>query len=516
VSDGEGAPIAGASIAVSPYQRNGDSGRGVSNALGQYLVQGLAPGSYDVAVDASGYSQNVKRGVTIASGQRFSLDLALLRKGAVEGRVSDSAGRAIQGAVVSAEAGWGVELEGGQAICGDDGRYRLADLAPGKVNVRARRNAGSFGVRQAVNVLQGAVSQLDFTLAETGVLTGKVSRAGKPLSESVWIFVSEAEGFGRQEQVEPDASGNYRLELPPGDYRVYASARSSFSVRSLPATIESGKTATLDIMLPEAKAPTVSGVVLEPSGLPAGGAQVLVSFSQMRARSYSGANEEGRFEAFPPPGAEDSSCTVTAAKGGRVGQVSNIAAGSSDVTIQLSPSASIEGRVLGPSSGLRGGFSLKIGRSSMLEVTTSWESTLEFAGDAFFVDDVPGGAVKLEVRTADGQCGTAEVTVAPGEKAHVEIPVSPSASIAGRVIDAVTGQPVSDARVFIESSVPWSGSEINVDGTFRIRDLTAGSYTLRAFAPGRNSVQRTVTLATAENVDLGNLELQARPRPPRE
>jgi len=519
VSDAEGVPIAGASIAVSPHRHDGDSGRGVSNALGQYVVEGLAPRSYDVVTNAIGYSRNVRYGVTVAAGQRFSLDLTLLRNGTVEGRVVDSAGGAIPGAMVSPEGGWGGDLEGAQAICGDDGRYRLTDLAPGKVFMRARRNAGSSGVTQAVNVLQGAVTQLDFTFVETGVLTGKVSRAGESPAETVWIEAYGADGFGRRpEQVQADPSGNYRLELPPGDYSVHITARSSFGTRSPSVTIEAGKTVTQNFTLAENKPPVFSGVVLEPGGMPAGGARVLVSYSQIQGRFPNwwslGADEDGRFEVFSPPDGEDGSYTVTASKSGRVGQLSNIVAGSSGVTVQLGPAASIEGRVLGPSSGLRG-FTLKMGPASpMLASTLFWESTLEFAGDTFFVDDVPSGTIQLKVGTADGQTGTAELSAAPGEKVHVEIRVSPSASIAGRLIEAETGKPVSDARLFTEGS--RGSTEVNVDGSFRIRDLAAGSYTLRAFAPGRAPLMRRVTVADGENVELGNLELQAGARPARE
>src|SRR5262244_1520435 len=95
--------------------------------------------------------------------------------------------------------------------------------------LRARRNAGSSGVTEAVNVLQAAVTQLAFTFVETGVWTGKISRAGEPPAETVWVLAYGAEGVGRrQEQVKADASGNYRLELPPGDYRVHITASSAF------------------------------------------------------------------------------------------------------------------------------------------------------------------------------------------------------------------------------------------------------------------------------------------------
>lgn len=516
VSDAEGTPIVGASVAVSPHQRSGDSGRSATNGLGQYLAEGLAPGSYDVVADAIGYSQAIRRGITVAPGQRFSLDLKLTHQGTVEGRVADSDGRAIVGAVVSVETRWGGELESRQAICGDDGRYRLTDLDSGKIYLRARRNTGSSGLTQAVNVLQATESHLDFTLAETGVLNGKVSRAGgKPLSETVWIVVSEAEGYGaRQERVEAEASGNYRLELLPGDYRVYVSMASSFGGRSTRVTIEAGKTASLDMTLPETRATEFSGVVLEPDGTPAGGAQVSVSFNQNQGLMVRMADEEGRFEMSVAPDREAASYTVTAVKGGRVGQLSEIVPGSRDVTVQLSPSASIEGRVLSSAGGLRGGFTLKMGPPPMRGAVSFSETTLEFAGDTFFVDDVRSGTVKLEVHTADGQSGMAEATSAPGAKAYMDVRVEPSASITGRLIEQETGKPVLDARIFTEGSIPSTGAEINLDGTFRIRDLSGGSYTLRAFAPGRTPLERKLMVAAAQNLELGDLELAARARPP--
>ncbi len=139
-----------------------------------------------------------------------------------------------------------------------------------------------------------------------------------------------------------------------------------------------------------------------------------------------------------------------------------------------------------------------------------WQSTSEFAGDRFEVQDVRSGPIKLEVRTVDGRSGMAEATSAPGERVHVDVRVEPSASIAGRLIDAETRRPVAPARVFAEGSIA-SSAETNPDGTFRIADLSPGSYILRAFAPGRTPLERPLTVAATDSLELGDLEVWPRP-----
>lgn len=517
LSEADGTPVVGAAVALSPHQHRGDLGRAVSNGLGQFLVEGLAPGSYDVVADALGYTRSIRRGITVEAGQRFSLELKLSHKGTVEGRVADADGRGIAGAVVSAEAPWGgPPPEDHQAMCDADGRYRVTDLDSGKAYLKARRSANSPGLMQAVNVAERGVSQLDFTLVETGVLTGKVSRAGgKPLTDAVGIAAREAEAFSRtarHEETQAETGGNYRMELLPGEYWVFAHIKSSFSAQNARVTIEAGKIANLDLTMPEVTTPQISGVVLEPDGTAASSAQVSLSFGQNEGRMFRLADEDGRFEMSMPPDREEASYTVTASKGGRMGQLTGIRPGSGDVSVQLSPSASIEGRVLSPAVALRGGFVLKIGPSPMRGALPSMPIALEFAGDTFFVDDVRSGTVKLEVRTADGQSGVAEATCAPGERLHIDVQVAPSASIVGRLIEAETRKPISDARIFTEGSIPSGGVESDPDGSFKIRDLSPGSYTLRAFVSGRMPFQRQLTVAAAQNVELGDLEIAARPR----
>ena len=82
----------------------------------------------------------------------------------------------------------------------------------------------------------------------------------------------------------------------------------------------------------------------------------------------------------------------------------------------------------------------------------------------------------------------------------------------GRLIEAETRKPIPDVHIFTEGSIPSFGVESNLDGTFRVADLSAGSYTLRAFVPGRMPLKQEVTVAAGQNLELGDLELSGRPR----
>ncbi len=81
----------------------------------------------------------------------------------------------------------------------------------------------------------------------------------------------------------------------------------------------------------------------------------------------------------------------------------------------------------------------------------------------------------------------------------------------GKPSDARRQVELRGLRVFTEGSIA-SSVETNPDGTFRIAHLSPGSYVLRVFAPGRAPLERPLTVAAAESLELGDLEVWPRPR----
>ncbi len=248
VARASGAPVAGASVDVSPFGDNGDSGRAVTDGTGHFSVSGLAPGSYDVVVSAPGFSPTTRRGLTVASGERFPVDLQLAGTGSVEGQVRDGAGQPVAGAQVVGGNRWGGGLGNTPAESRTDaeGHYRLDGLAAGRLYLTARREGSTLGVGQSVEVTEGGTAQADFTLEETGTVEGVVRAASGSLPAeplTVRAFQHGPNRFGPSDmgRTEVDASGGFRMTLPPGTYglSVMSVGRRAFDA-SVPTGVTGG------------------------------------------------------------------------------------------------------------------------------------------------------------------------------------------------------------------------------------------------------------------------------------
>jgi TonB-dependent starch-binding outer membrane protein SusC len=79
-----------------------------------------------------------------------------------------------------------------------------------------------------------------------------------------------------------------------------------------------------------------------------------------------------------------------------------------------------------------------------------------------------------------------------------QTPVPPTGTITGRVVDAVTQQPVADVSVFVEGT--RRGAVSGPDGTFTIGGVPSGSQTVRARRIGFSAPVQIVTVPTSGSV----------------
>jgi hypothetical protein len=532
VAKATGAPVVGASVAVSPAGRSGDSGSAVTDDTGHFSVGGLAPGSYDLDVSAPGFSPLARRGLTVTAGERFPLELELTGTGAVEGQVKDGAGQPVQGAQVVGGTRWGGALGNTPAESRTDaqGRYRLEGLGAGTVYLTARREGSALGVSESVELREGGTAQQDFTLGETGTVEGGVRASSGSLPAEPLIVTASRRGvqfFGPTDvgRADVDATGNFRIMLPPGTYNLSASLaeRRMFMGRGgTRVEVEAGKTVRTELtwQSEETSSEGMRGVVLEPDGAPSPGAFVSVETEGglPGPRMMSPTDEEGRFTVnLPPLGGSASSLRfkLSARNGGRTGDVLGVRQGEQEVVVKLRPGGSVRGRVVraGGAKPVQG-FTLVVqpqGSGRFVLNNTSWE----FPGDRFEVRDVPAEPLKLVARTADGAGGEALATPTSGGGVEVEITLKPTASVHGRLMDSTTKAPMDSALIFIEGERrPGMDAPTTRDGRFTLEGLSAGEHVLLIVPGGARAPERKpIKLEEGQVLDLGDI-LIGPPRPP--
>jgi protocatechuate 3,4-dioxygenase beta subunit len=517
-------PVAGASVDISPADSAGDSGRTTTDGAGAFAVRGLAPGSYDVSVNAPGYSQLIRRGLTVAAGERFPVEVELAGTGAVAGVVRDAAGQPVEGVLVRGGDRWGGGLgtTAAEARTDTEGRYELGGLTAGRAQLSARREGAAVGVTQQVEVVEGGTARADFTLTDTGTVEGVVRAASGPLPDEPLVVAAIPGQRGRVTpadigRADVDGAGHFRMVLPPGTYNLTIQRGVPGFSTPVPVRVEAGQTARTELTLdaPEREEGTqVRGRVVEADGSPSARAMVQVSMEgpERGARIMAPADEEGHFQYGLTAEMAQGPLRITARNGGRSGTVGGVKPGVGEVLVRMQPSASVRGKVVRTQGPPVRGFRLSL--RAVGEMFPMGNSGWEFAGEHFELKDVPGERVKLTARTTDGAGGEVEVALSPGASVEVEIPLRGMGGVRGRVVDAA-GAPVSGAFLFVEGLPRMdANNETGPDGRFQLEGLSPGEHRLnvRTFHGAR--AERKVTLAEGQVLDVGDLALEAQRSPP--
>jgi protocatechuate 3,4-dioxygenase beta subunit len=522
-------PIPGARIILSPAGAGGSLGGSTTDLAGNFLIGGLSPGQYDVAISADGFSREERRGLVLLDGQRFPLHLSLRANGTLEGVVHDLAGKTVAGAVVRAGPQFGDSLA--DARTDSTGAYQLAGLSAGRLMVAAVRDGAALGSRQAADVPEGGVARVDLTLAEEGLLTGKVTnKAGAPvLDGSVAVRISPAAGgfaMANSGSVSVDPDGSYRASVPAGSYRITAGPPGGRVTTRGPtdavfATVQAGQTVSRDVVADDASdaGTGLTGLVLEPGGAPSGSAFVMVLNANQRVIYAVPADESGTFHIDRARSDLPDVFEVSAMNGGRMGKTS-VGTGQTQVSIQLQRAASLRGHVA--SAAKVDGFTMTVtikqgGRMSWFGggAPSGMQRQLQFAGDQFVADDLPATDISVHVVTTDGRLGDGAASLVSGQPYQLDIALQDAGNVLGRLVDE-TGARVSGAFVTLDHSPAIGGDErvSGPDGRFRLVNVAPGNHSYLAFSPNFRSVTGNFSLQPGQSLDLGDVRIQRTSTPP--
>ena len=200
---------------------------------------------------------------------------------------------------------------------------------------------------------------------------------------------------------------------------------------------------------------------------------------------------------------------MSARNGGRSATLESPAP-AADLVIQLLPAATVLGRLVGEPAPET--FSVSVQRSTFLPGGGTPEQ--QFAGSSFELDDVLPGQMGVHVKTADGRVGDAQVSTASGATARVDVLLSPSCTLTGRLVDATTGKPVTRARILVDGV---ASRRYGVDATGRFTRITSeGEHQLAVAAVGYAPRTVTVRASAGGPVEVGDVALTpAAPPAPR-
>lgn len=253
VVDGEGRPLAGASLAL------GGANRGeISDAQGVFRFTGVEPGNYTLTARKEGYAA-ARQELQLAGRPVEGLELRLVQGGGViTGRISGLPAALLAQLQVRAMEVPLTSMDGMRDGRTDaQGVYRIDGVHAGKWTVIARHGSGREA-RREVTIAEGAgQTQVDLEFGGGVALSGTVRRLGEPVSgASIQASGTRHASTG---SALTDASGHFRITgLEPGEHVVVVTVAESGLRHSRQVAIDGEQ--QLDIDLPTARA---AGIVLD-------------------------------------------------------------------------------------------------------------------------------------------------------------------------------------------------------------------------------------------------------------
>ena len=322
--DADGHPIAHARICPRSLQ--------MGRAYGSW--DEFLPGDWNQTTDSAGYAtltklpQGFKLGLNIADDRYILLDtksLITLATNAVtpdatvqvgpassiSGSVQfDKTNKPVAGILVRAYPA-DRTAQGSTAVTGSDGSYTIGRLTAGIYTLvpidRTEKLTDWIGRQQDVKVDAGAHTELPvLSLVHGGLINGKVTdkTTGKPVP-NIMINVNiqgVASTYGREMAIVTAADGTYTARTVPGKIAVWPYSPANWMNTPVTKTIDiaEGETKTADFQIdaPILPAP-VHGLVLDPNGKPASGAEV-IGYQDRQPPEKAIADSQGRFTLDAP------------------------------------------------------------------------------------------------------------------------------------------------------------------------------------------------------------------------
>jgi protocatechuate 3,4-dioxygenase beta subunit len=477
VSSQGAAAVAGAAVEL----RGIATARGTTGADGVARLEGVIPGGYAVSAAATGFARQHAWLQVPDGGARATVRIELRRGAPVAGRVVDPDGKPVGGALVvySGASSWGQQGDPRRDGVESDpsGAFRFDALPVGTFRFQATKKGFASGSSKLVT-LDGEreTTGVEVRLQAGATLRGQVvSAAGQPVAGArVRAVVSrDSMFFGDIREGYADDGGRFEVAGLPRAAVEAAAIHESASSAIVPvdlsvAPFDREITLKLDVD------GTIAGMVVDKSGEPIEGAQVLAwpdmatSRDRMATWRVRGRPEEltdagGRFALHGmDPGDYELRAVPSVASGtsfGNAMQRDPVKAKTGDTAVRI---------VLPPDGGIKGKVTFADGSApGLFTVGLGWSSGQPFSDDsgAFEVNDLAPRSYTVTIRGAGFDARQlSEVVVAEGKSTDLgTITVKKGRTISGRVVDA-DGRAVSGASVRAGKMLFGDGSSSKAAG----------------------------------------------------
>ncbi len=200
ILDARDRPRLGADVRLVRLRGDGDpvgevrlDRRRASDADGTYVFDDVAPGLWRIEARDRDSAPHVEV-VRVDEGEStLAPDIVLGEGGSLRGRVSDPAGRGLDGARLRLESLVdGVDPR--DVRTGEDGRFVVPLLATGLWRVTLDAPAGPFtGLEALAEIIDGETTEIDLAAPGRGRIQGTVRRRGRPVPDVVVRLVGQGE-----------------------------------------------------------------------------------------------------------------------------------------------------------------------------------------------------------------------------------------------------------------------------------------------------------------------------------
>ena len=497
-----GGPVADADVNAYSGAGGGMSARNAkTDAGGNFVLEGVAPGRYNFNATKSGQAPGLLKDFDVSAGT--PVRIVMKTGGTITGRILGLSPDELQQVQVSAQSpnGWA------SGVVDATGNYRIEGAPTGTVRLMAR-SGGSMGIsgrqsdQKSVEVAAGASVQQDLEFRTGTSVKGRVTRDGRPVSDTMVMFAprnAEAQTYAR---VQTDRDGYYEATgLDDATYNV--SVVDLQRGGSYSATYEMRGGGTFDI---DMRTTSLRGRVVDASnGSPVSEATVMMRRKDSGGFAYPMATAvTDTSGAFIFDNVGSGAYHVTAEKTDYGSKVHDITIDSSpeDLEIKISPTAGVSLRVVDGRDGrlLSARVRVRDAQNRIVFESMGWGM---------------GNSAEPVKLTLDSGSYRATVS-APGyavQNISILSPSSPTVALTpgGAILVQSKGSGLrrarlmsADGRVYERSFSPIGIFTIDPSpGTTVMENIAPGVYTLQILGAGENVETSTqVTVGEGQRVPV--------------